>query len=95
MRGDVDGFILSDGTEVHLPPHLGSQIVFVARPGDTVTIRGLNAQALPLVDAASVMNFVSGAIVTDDGPPDGPGGGANEWTVSSRSCRRCIGSAAR
>ena len=26
-RGDVDGLILADGTEVHLPPHLGTQLV--------------------------------------------------------------------
>jgi len=40
-RGDVDGLILNDGTEVTLPPHLTSQIVFAVRPGDAVTIRGL------------------------------------------------------
>src|SRR5580700_6987358 len=40
-RGDVDGLILNDGTEVTLPPHLASQIVFAVRPGDAVTIPGL------------------------------------------------------
>jgi hypothetical protein len=72
-RGDVDGFILNDGTEVKLPPHLTSQIVFAVRPGDAVTIRGLKAQALPMVDAASVTNFATGATVVDTGPPGGPG----------------------
>ena len=24
--GDVDGLILDDGTEIHLPPHLGAQV---------------------------------------------------------------------
>src|SRR5580700_7718883 len=52
-RGDVDGLILNDGTEVTLPPHLTSQIVFAVRPGDAVTIRGLKARALPLIEAAS------------------------------------------
>ena len=33
-RGDVDGLILTDGTEVKLPPHLTGQIVFAVRPGD-------------------------------------------------------------
>ena len=32
-RGDVDGLILGDGTEVHLPPHLGTQLVYAVRPG--------------------------------------------------------------
>ena len=32
-RGDVDGVILTDGTEVKLPPHLSAQTVFAIRPG--------------------------------------------------------------
>jgi hypothetical protein len=68
-RGDVDGLILSDGTEVHLPPHLGPQLVFAVKPGDTVTVRGLRARAVPMVQAMSVANDASGATVTDTGPP--------------------------
>jgi hypothetical protein len=83
-RGDVDGFILNDGTEVKLPPHLTSQIVFAARPGDAVIVRGLKAQALPMVDAASVTNFATGATVVDTGPPGGPGRAENEQTISGR-----------
>src|SRR5437899_3059042 len=37
-RGDVDGLILDDGTEVHLPPHLGTQLVFLVKPGDGTQI---------------------------------------------------------
>src|SRR5947209_3987681 len=55
-RGDVDGLILNDGTEIKLPPHLTAQIVFAVKPGDAVSVRGLRARALPLVDAASVTN---------------------------------------
>ncbi|HEY1431542.1 MAG TPA: hypothetical protein VGF39_07945, partial [Stellaceae bacterium] len=40
-RGDVDGLILEDGTEIHLPPHLGAQLVFAIKPGDRVTVHGL------------------------------------------------------
>ena len=83
-RGDVDGLILNDGTEVKLPPHLTAQIVFAVKPGDAVTVRGLRARALPLVDAASVTNFVTGATVTDNGPPDGPGRTVTETTISGR-----------
>src|ERR1700754_4937603 len=42
-RGDVDGVILDDGTQIHLPPHLGSPIVQTIKPGDTITIRRLTA----------------------------------------------------
>jgi hypothetical protein len=73
-RGDVDGVILQDGTEVHLPPHLSTQLVFAVRPGDAVTIHGLKAMALPMVQAMSITNDASGQSVTDDGRP-GPGPG--------------------
>jgi hypothetical protein len=68
-RGDVDGLILDDGTEVHIPPRLSSQLVFAVRPGDAVTIHGLKARAVPLVAAASVTNDASGVTVTWSGPP--------------------------
>jgi hypothetical protein len=83
-RGDVDGLILNDGTEVTLPPHLTSQLVFAVRPGDAVTIRGLKARALPLIDAASVTNFATGASVVDSGPPGGPDRSAGELTTSGK-----------
>jgi hypothetical protein len=83
-RGDVDGLLLSDGTEIKLPPHLSTQVVFAVRPGDAVTVRGLKARALPLVDAASVTNVASGATVVDNGPPKGPGREITETTVSGR-----------
>jgi hypothetical protein len=81
-RGDVDGLILNDGTEVTLPPHLTSQIVFAVRPGDAVTVRGLKARALPLIDAALVTNSVTGVAVVDNGPTGGPGRPATEQTIS-------------
>src|SRR3977135_3778601 len=31
-RGDADGLILNDGTEVKLPPHLTGQIIFAVQP---------------------------------------------------------------
>jgi hypothetical protein len=77
-RGDVDGLILTDGTEIKLPPHLTAQVVFAVKPGDAVLVRGLRAHALPLVDAVSVTNFVTGVTVTDNGPPDGPDRAATE-----------------
>jgi hypothetical protein len=71
-RGDIDGVILQDGTQVHLPPHLGARVVHAMKPGDAVTIRGLKAQALPLIQALSVTGDSSGQTVVDDGPPAFP-----------------------
>ncbi len=71
-HGDVDGLILQDGTEVHFPPHLGTQMVALVRPGDDVTVHGLRARAVPLVQAMSVTSDASGKTVVDNGPPVGP-----------------------
>ena len=71
-RGDVDGLILGDGTEVHFAPHLGTQLVFIVKPGDDVTIHGLRARAVPMVQAMSITNDTSHATVSDGGPPGGP-----------------------
>jgi hypothetical protein len=68
-RGDIDGLILSDGTEVKTPPHLSTEIAYSVRPGDTVTIHGLRAAALPLVQAVSVTDEQTGRTVVDNGPP--------------------------
>jgi hypothetical protein len=80
-RGDIDGLILNDGTEVKLPPHLTGQVAFAVRPGDAVTVRGLKATGLPLIDAMTVTNFVTGATVVDNGPPDRT---SVEQTISGR-----------
>ncbi len=74
-RGDVDGFILADGTQVHVPPHLSTQLVAAVRLGDAVTVRGLRAAAVPMVAALSVTGDASGQTVVDTGPPGGPGRG--------------------
>ena len=74
-RGDVDGFILADGTQVHVPPHLSTQLVAAVRLGDAVTVRGLRAAAVPMIAAMSVTGDASGQTVVDTGPPGGPGRG--------------------
>ena len=68
-RGDIDGLILTDGTEVKTPPHLSTQIAYAIKPGDTVTIHGLHAAALPLVQAVSITDDATGRMVIDNGPP--------------------------
>src|SRR6266852_7068663 len=72
-RGDVDGLILADGTEVHFPPHLSTQLVYAIKPGDTVTVRGLKALSAPLIAAIAITNGATGYTVVDTGPGAGPG----------------------
>lgn len=71
-RGDVDGLILSDGTEVKVPPHLSTVLVYAVRPGDAITVHGVKVLSLPLVDAVSITNDATGQTVTDTGIPPGP-----------------------
>jgi len=73
-RGDIDGLILSDGTEVRTPPHLSTELAYAVKPGDTVTIHGLHAAALPLVQAVSITDEATGRTIVDNGPA-GPGRG--------------------
>ncbi len=77
-RGDVDGLILDDGTEIHMPPHLGTQLVYAVKPGDQITVRGLRAREVPMVQAMQVTNDATNQSVTDAAPagtrgPHGPG----------------------
>lgn len=65
-RGEVDGLILADGTEVQVPPHLSTALVFSVKPGDSVSIRGLKAKALPMVSAVTITNDASGAVIGGD-----------------------------
>jgi hypothetical protein len=82
-RGDVDGFILTDGTEVKVPKHLSTQLVYAVRPGDAVTVRGLKAFALPLIDAGTITNDATGAMVVDNGPP-GPDRWGSATTIAGK-----------
>jgi hypothetical protein len=74
-RGDVDGLILADGTEIHFPPHLSTQLVYAIKPGDAVTVRGLKALSAPLIAAIAITNDATGYTVVDSGPGAGRGPG--------------------
>ncbi len=82
-RGEIDGVILSDGTEVKTAPALSTSMAYSIRPGDTITIHGLRAAAIPLLQAVSITDRTSGKTIvdTDSGPRPGgrpPAPGASE-----------------
>jgi hypothetical protein len=68
-RGDLDGLILSDGTEVHMPPHLSPQLAAAVRPGDAVALTGYRSPTAALFIATSVTNTANNQTVVDRGPP--------------------------
>src|SRR5581483_12076850 len=67
-RGDIDGFILADGTEVKTPPYLSTSVAYAVKGGDSVTIRGLRAAAIPLLQATSIIDHSSGRTIIDTSP---------------------------
>jgi len=68
-RGDLDGFVLADGTDVHFPPHLSAQLAAAVRPGDVVSVRGYRSPSVPLVVGAAVTDSATNQTVVDQGPP--------------------------
>jgi hypothetical protein len=66
--GDIDGLILTDGTEIKTPPHLSTALAVTIRPGDAITVHGLKAAQLPVVQALSITNEATGKAVIGFGP---------------------------
>ncbi|MFI8617752.1 hypothetical protein ACIGHN_19845 [Acidovorax sp. NPDC077693] len=67
--GDVDGLLLTDGTQVQLPPHLSPALLQAARPGDTVQVSGWRAPNAPVLRAVRLT--VGGRTVEDTPPAPG------------------------
>jgi len=89
-RGDIDGLLLADGTEVKLPPHLTTEVAAAVKVGDAVTVHGLHAAAIPLVVASSLTNDVTGVVVVDNGP-GGPGAGGRKGHGGAGGHRSWLG----
>jgi hypothetical protein len=47
-HGDADGMILTDGTEIHFPPHMSAEVCAAIRPGEPtiLTIRGVRGKVI-------------------------------------------------
>jgi hypothetical protein len=68
-HGQADGIILTNGTEVHFPPHLSDEIHAALRPGDTVKVRGVRPRSADMI-AAVAIETTDGRRIVDNGPPD-------------------------
>jgi hypothetical protein len=67
--GELDGLILDDRTEVHVPPHLSTQLAAAVRVGDSVRVRGYRAWFAPVIRAKSITDIATEGTVIDVGPP--------------------------
>jgi hypothetical protein len=65
-HGEADGFLLTDGGEVHVPPHLSSRLLRDVRPGSEVRVRGVRPRGVKMV-AAVAIDTAKGRIL-DEGP---------------------------
>jgi hypothetical protein len=73
-RGAVDGLILSDGTEVHFPPHLSREIREALNLGQAIKLRGVRPR-VPNFIAAVMVETMSGQRIIDNGPPEADAAG--------------------
>ena len=82
-HGEVEGLLLSDGTVVKFPPHLGAALASNVKPGDTVTALGFFGPVTPQGRAVKALSpirilkilfggagFVTGLLPTGVYSPD-------------------------
>jgi hypothetical protein len=67
-HGDADGLLLTDGTEVHFPPHMSKPVLAALKPGGEVKIRGVRPRGTDMVAAVS-LQAGDGTPIIDQGPP--------------------------
>lgn len=67
--GRINGVLLDNGTEVHVPPRLAGQLEQTVRPGDNVHVQGWRTPTPGVLDASSLTDARSGrAVVVASNP---------------------------
>ncbi len=67
--GDADGLVLTDGTEIHFPPHMAGAVLAAVKPGSIVHVRGVRPRGVAMVSAVSIAPE-DGERIVDRGPPE-------------------------
>lgn len=67
-HGDVDGLLLSDGTQVHLPPHMAKDLVAFIKPSDSVTVQGYRSAGGSVIEAPIITNTKTGQSLVEREP---------------------------
>ena len=70
-HGEPDGLLLSDGTVIKFPPHLGVALASHVKPGDPVEVIGFLGVQAPqgrAVKALSIRNTTTGQTLLDQPP---------------------------
>jgi hypothetical protein len=66
--GEVDGLLLSDGTQVNFPPHMAKDLVDTVKPDDSVSVQGYRSFGGPVVKAYVITNMRSNQSVIEREP---------------------------
>lgn len=66
-HGEIDGLILNGDLQVHVPPHLGRELVRRVAVGDRIRVRGVKPRRAAMV-AAVQLTGRDGVDINDDGP---------------------------
>ena len=81
-EGDVDGFLLDKGPQIHFPPHMSKQLLAVVSANDEVKIKG-HEESSKVFKAETIENLATKKSVVESAPqppkdrpepPPGPGG---------------------
>jgi len=67
-HGEIDGFLLTGGMEVHVPPHLSSEIRAAVKPGASISVFGVRPRHAEMI-AAVAIETAPGKRIVDNGPP--------------------------
>jgi hypothetical protein len=67
-EGEADGLVLTNGMEVHFPPHMGTTVLDAVTPGSAVRIRGVQPRGVAMIAAVAVVPE-EGPPIVDGGPP--------------------------
>ena len=70
-RGDIDGLILNGDLQVHVPPHLGRELVRRVAVGDRIRVRGVKPRRAEMI-AAVQLTGRDGVDIVDDGAHAAP-----------------------
>jgi hypothetical protein len=71
-NGDIDGILLTDGTQVPTPPPLSAQVGASLHAAQRVRISGIRVGTLPLIAQAQVFDANGHSIVNGAVPPPPP-----------------------
>ena len=67
-HGQIDGLLLTDEMEVHLPPHLSREIRAAVTPGSSISVFGVRPRDTEMIVAVAIETG-SGHRIVDNGPP--------------------------